>query len=113
MSTYIEYTVEQNATFKAQLQLRADTGDGINLVPYVLTGQVRKAHSSLNVAATITCTKLDASNGILQLSIGYPETANVKPGRYVYDVRANNASTGEAVRLIEGTITFTPAVTKP
>lgn len=112
MSTYIEYTAEQNATFKAQLQLRSDTGDGMNLVPYALTGQVKKSHSSLNVSANIVCTLIDGANGVLQLSIPYANTANVKSGRYVYDVRANNATTGEALRLIEGTMTFTPAVTR-
>lgn len=112
MSTYIEYTAEQGATFKVQLSLKNDTGNGLNLAQYILTGQVKKSYSSLNVAANLVCTFVDAPNGVLQLSIPYANTANVKSGRYVYDVKANNTSTGEIVRLIEGVMTFTPQVTR-
>lgn len=110
-ATYIEYTAEQGATFKAQIQLKTDTGNGLNLVPYVITGAVKKSPYSLNVSANIVCTLIDGANGVLQISIPYANTALVKAGRYQYDVRANNVSTGEAVRLIEGTMTFTAQVT--
>jgi len=113
MSTFIEYTVEQNATFKTQLQLKDDTGVGLNLVSYVVSSQVRRSYSSMNVATNIVCTMIDAPNGVVQLSISYANTANIKAGRYVYDVVALNNSTSEELRLIEGIMTITPAVTRP
>lgn len=112
MSTFIEYTVEQGATFKAQLSLKNDTGDGMNLVPYTIAGQVRRSYYSLNVSANLVCTLIDAANGSLQLSIPFANTSNVKAGRYVFDVEALNNTTNEKVRLIEGLMTFTPEVTK-
>jgi hypothetical protein len=112
MSTFIEYTVGQGATFKAQLQVRGDTGVGMNLIPYTVSGQVRKSYSSLNVSANIVCTMIDAANGSLQLSISHANTANVKAGRHVFDIEAQHGSTGEVVRLVEGMMTFTPQVTK-
>jgi hypothetical protein len=112
MSTFIEYTVEQNATFKAQLQLKDDDGRGINLASYLLTSQVRRSYSSLNVAANVVCTMVDASNGVVQLSMSYLTTANIKAGRYVYDVIALNNVTDEELRFVEGVMTVTPCVTR-
>lgn len=112
MSTFIEYTIEQNATFKTQLQLKDDSGLGLNLATYNVSSQVRKAYTSANIAANVVCTFVDAPNGIVQLSIDRANTANIKSGRYVYDVVAINAGTNEELRLVEGIMTVTPAVTR-
>jgi hypothetical protein len=112
MSTFIEYTVNQGASFRAQLQIKDDVGVGISLVPYTVSGQVRRSYSSLNVSANIVCTMIDSPNGVLQLSMDYANTANVRAGRYVFDVEAFNSGTGEKVRLVEGMMTFTPEVTR-
>ena len=112
MTTFIEYTIEQNATFKTQLQLKDDIGVGINLIPYTVTSQVRRSYTSGNVSANITCTYVDGANGLVQLSIPYANTATMKSGRYVYDVTALNTTTGEELRLVEGIIVVTPSVTR-
>jgi uncharacterized cupin superfamily protein len=112
MSTYIEYIVDQGATFKTQLQIKNDVGTGLNLASYLVTGQVRKSYYSLNATANITCTMIDAPNGTFQLVIPADETANIRAGRYVFDVEARSNTTTEIVRLIEGMMTFTPGVTR-
>jgi hypothetical protein len=112
MATFIEYTVACGATFKTQLTIKNDVSVGINLAPYEVSGQVRRSYASLNIAANIVCTMIDASNGIFQMSMSAANTANVRGGRYVYDIEAFNPVTDEVVRLIEGVMTFTPQVTR-
>ena len=53
----------------------------------------------------------DAANGNVRLSLDAANTANIKAGRYLYDIKrtdANNAVT----RLVEGIITVTPQVSQ-
>jgi len=52
------------------------------------------------------------ADGEITISLSDAQTANLKPGRYVYDVElvANADSTVE--RLIEGIVTVYPEVTK-
>lgn len=109
---YTDLTVDQGADFQSTLDLIADDGTAINVAGYVFSSQIRKSYYSSNAAATITVTVADEANGNLILSLSSAITANIMPGRYLYDVKMRDTA-NVATRIVEGIITITPQVTKP
>jgi hypothetical protein len=108
---YSELFLEQGATFNTSITLDDVSGVAFNLVNFTATSQMRKSYYSSNAAATFSVsTGEDPSLGIITMSLTSANTANVYPGRYVYDVYVTS---GEArVRVLEGIINVTPQVTK-
>lgn len=112
MSAYTELYMDQGATFNNVINLTDDvTNTPINVANYVVTSQLRRSYYSANASANLTCTITNAANGEITLSMTAANTANLKPGRYLFDVKTvDNANT--VSRVLEGIITVTPAVTK-
>lgn len=108
---YAELTADQGATFTATIDLANDDGTPINVANNTFQSQVRKSYYSSNVVANLTITVVSAVNGNLRLSLDSANTANVKPGRYVYDIKMTS-NTGSVTRILEGIITVTPQVTR-
>lgn len=108
---YAELTADQGATFTATIDLANDDGTPINVANNTFQSQVRKSYYSSNVVANLSITVSDSANGNLRLSLDSANTANVKPGRYVYDVKMTS-NTGAVTRILEGIITVTPQVTR-
>ena len=109
---YADIYIDQGADFVSSLDLIADDGTPINVASYIFTSQIRKSYYSSNATANLAITVLDAANGIATLSIDAANTANIFPGRYVYDVMVKDSSNTTS-RLVEGIVTITPGVTRP
>lgn len=108
---YVELTADQGTSFESRLDLTNDDGTAINVTDYVFLSQIRKSYYSNTPTANITITVDDANNGVIRMSMDPSVTANIKAGRYVYDLKmtsANNVTT----RVIEGVITVTPQVSR-
>lgn len=113
MAAYVELYMDQGATFNNILNINDDlTNANINLTNYIVTSQMRRSYYSQNATANIVCTVTNASNGTITMSLGAANTALIKPGRYLFDVKINNTSTSTITRIVEGIMTVTPAVTK-
>lgn len=110
MAGFVELSIDQGATFKTQLELKNDVGESMNLVSYSIRSQMRRSPTSGNATATFLCTQIDGANGLLQISMTAANTANIRFGRYMFDVEAEN--TDEVVRLLEGIVTVMPGVTR-
>jgi len=108
---YAELTVDQGATFETNLDLVADDGTAINVTNYVFSGQIRKSYYSANATANLTITVVSAANGNVNVSLNAATTANIKAGRYLYDVKMTDTA-NTVTRIVEGIITITPQVTK-
>jgi hypothetical protein len=108
---YAELTLDQGTTFETSIDLTNDDGSAINVTNFLFSSQIRKSYYSTNVTANITTTIVDAPNGNVKLSVTAANTANIKAGRYLYDVKMTTAS-GVTTRVIEGIITVTPQVTR-
>lgn len=109
---YSELFLEQGASFNTSIVLDDVAGESFNLVGYTASSQMRKSYYSSNAAATFTVsTGNDPSQGIITMSLTSANTANIYPGRYVYDVYVTG-STNERVRVLEGIVNVTPQVTK-
>lgn len=112
MSAYVELYVDQGSTFNNVINLTDDiTNTPINILGYNVTSQIKRSYYSANVTANIICSITDAANGEITLSIPAANTANIKAGRYVFDVKTKDTSNTIA-RVLEGIITVTPQVTK-
>ena len=86
-----------------------------NKVPFDLSGytpiaQIRKS-TKQEVVAEFSCEILEpTTSGRLILRLGYDDTANTAPGKYMYDVLL--VSTSEKLRAVEGVIDITPNITE-
>lgn len=109
--SYAELTVDQGSTFESTIDLVTDDGAVINVAGYVFTGQIRKSYYSTNPTANLTLSIVDAANGNVKVSISAANTANIKAGRYLYDIKMKDTS-NTVTRLVEGIITITPQVTR-
>jgi hypothetical protein len=109
MVAYIHLVVDQGTDFENILVLADDvTNEIINVSSYVVTSQMRHGYYSAN-STNLTCAISDAANGEISISLTAGQTANIRAGRYVFDVKANTGA--DIVRLLEGVIEITPAVT--
>lgn len=108
---YAELNLDQGTTFRTTLDLTNDDGSTINVAGYTFASQIRKSYFSSNATANLTITTIDAANGKVALSMTAAETANVKPGRYLYDFKMTS-NTNVTTRVIEGIITVSPQVTR-
>jgi len=109
--SYAELTVDQGSTFESTIDLVTDDGAVINVTGYTFTGQIRKSYYSTNPTANLTMTIVDAANGNVKVSMTAANTANIKAGRYLYDIKMTDTS-NIVTRLVEGVITITPQVTR-
>ena len=109
--SYAELTVDQGSTFESTIDLVTDDGAVINVTGYAFTGQIRKSYYSTNPTANLTLSIVDAANGNVKVSISAANTANIKAGRYLYDIKMRDTS-NTVTRLVEGVITITPQVTR-
>jgi len=112
MAAYVELVVDQGTTFNNVINITDDvTNAAVNVSGYSFESQIRRSYYSANITANIICTITNASNGEVTMSISASNTANIKPGRYVFDVKSTD-DLNAVSRILEGIITINPSVTK-
>lgn len=112
MPAYVELYIDQGSNFNNIINLTNDvTNAPINVAGYTITSQLRRSHYSANASANISCTVTDMANGEITLSMTAANTAVLRQGRYVFDVRMEDL-TGVVSRPLEGMVTVTPRVTR-
>jgi len=107
---YAELNLYRGTTFSTDLTIKNDDGSAINVANAVFTCQIRKSYYSANATANVTVTKANSANGDIALSLDAANTANIKAGRYLYDLKMLND--GTTTRIIEGIITVLPQVSR-
>ena len=112
MAAYVELFMDQGATFNNIINLTDDlTNDSLNISGYLVQSQMRRSYYSANASASISCTITNAANGEITLSLSASETANIKAGRYLFDIQTTDRS-NNVVRVLEGIMTVTPRITR-
>jgi hypothetical protein len=108
---YSELFLEQGSSFNTSITLDDVSGVAFNLVNYSASSQMRKSYYSSNATATFTVSTGPVPElGTLTLSLDSANTANISPGRYVYDVYIT--SDVARIRVLEGIVNVSPQVTK-
>lgn len=110
MADFVELTLDQGATFNSIITVRDDNGVAQNLVGYTARSQMRKSYYS-STKKDFTVTLSQPANGQITMAMTAANTANLSPGRYVYDVEIEDPS-GDVTRIFEGIVTVLPNVTR-
>lgn len=99
--------IDQGSTFETVILLADESGSDLDVTGYSARGQMRRHYTSSN-AVNFTCT---LANGSLTISLTAEQTADIVPGRYVYDVEIVDDE-NKVSRVVEGIVTVTPEVTR-
>lgn len=112
MAGYVELYIDQGATFNNVVNLTDDlTNANVNLTGYQVRSQMRRSYYSANSTATINCAITGISSGEITMSLSASQTANIKAGRYLFDLEIED-SANTVTRVLEGIITVTPQITR-
>jgi hypothetical protein len=110
VAVYSELIVEQYANFSTTINVEDVQGDAVNLFNYSAASQMRKSYYS-STANSFNVVVSDASTGELTISMTAANTANLTPGRYLYDLTITSPE-NVTTRVVEGIVNVLPGVTR-
>ena len=110
MASFVELTIDQGADFSSNVTVRSANGVVINVTSYTITSKIRKNYST-TTSTSFATNIVDASNGIINLTMTAANTTNLTPGRLLYDVLAISSS-NVRTRASEGIVTVLPSITR-
>jgi hypothetical protein len=112
---YQNLYLEQGATFEISIALDDVYGNNYDLTGATAKSQIRKSYYSANTTAEFTST-IDVTSGTIALSLSSSTTANIAPGRYLYDAAISipgvPGTANTVIRVLEGTMDVSPRVTR-
>lgn len=110
MAGFAEITVEQGADYTTTINVNDATGAAQNLTSYTAAAQLRKSYYSTS-ATDFTVSISSPLNGEITMALTSANTANLTPGRYVYDL-VMTSPLNVKTRIVEGIATVLPSVTR-
>lgn len=105
------FTVNQGSDFAMELKV-SESGQYRDLTGFFARSQLRAKKTDSTVAAEFTCLVHTPLEGGLSIQLPNSVTKTLAPGIYYYDLELYTANDANVVRLIEGTVTVTPEVTR-
>lgn len=109
MKRYKDLVLDQGATFVEYVLYKDKSKNAVDITGLTPRASLRKSYYSAN-STNFTAAIISAEDGNVSISLTHNETANIKAGRYVYDVEVYNSNV--VYRVQEGTITVYPEVTR-
>jgi hypothetical protein len=109
-AAYQELFIEQGTDFTTSITLDDVYGIPFNLTGNSVKSQIKKSYYSSNVVESFNASIPSPQNGVISLTLSSANSANIFPGRYVYDVVIKD-SANNVTRVLEGIITIDPKVT--
>lgn len=117
--------IDQGSDFAIDLVIK-QSGSPMDLTNYQGRGQLRSAHTSNTIVGYFKVTNLDPTNGVLKVEIpnGSWTDLTVSPnvvrigstempaGQYVYDLEIYTNADAVVKRIMQGTATINPEVTR-
>ena len=101
--------IDQGTDFSALIDVETSSSTVYDLTGFTVQAQMRKNYSSTS-ATTFSC----SHNGVLcQISMNLDKTSTttLEPGRYLYDIEITSSG-GAVTRVVEGTVSVTPGMTR-
>jgi len=112
---YQNLYIERGASFDISITLDDVYGNDYDLTDATAKSQIRKSYYSSNATAQFS-TSIDVSSATIALSLDSNQTANIAPGRYVYDTIVSfpgvPGTANTVVRILEGVIDVSPSTTR-
>jgi len=111
MAVYVSnIVIEQGYDFETSFQLEdTRTNSPLNLSGTTSDGQLRKHHGA-STAVSFASSVTNPTSGTITISLTNAQTVNLKPGRYVYDVKILSA--GKEYKAVEGAALVRAGVTR-
>jgi len=112
MAVYVSnIVIEQGFDFDTTFELEDTvTNNLLNLSGYQIQSQLRKTYSS-STSVSFASSVTGPSEGKIEISLGSTTTSQLKPGRYLYDVKLIS-SNGDVFKAVEGSALVRAGVTK-
>ena len=107
MAVKTNIVIDQGTDFNSSFTFTDESDEPIDFSIYTANSQLRKTYTS---STSYTFQTSLTNSGIITLSMNAATTANLSPGRYVYDLEVE--ASGVRSRLVEGVVTVTPQVTR-
>jgi hypothetical protein len=103
--------IDQGTDFSTTITINDSNGSPLDLTSYTASAQLRKTYtSSIHVDFTSTFDS-DRTTGKITISMNNTLTSSLVSGIYVYDLVISD-SLSEITRVLEGSVTISPSVTK-
>jgi hypothetical protein len=111
MAAYVSnIVIDVGANFDQSFNLENSSNAPLDLTGYTASSILKKSAASLSTSASFVVSFPNRIQGQLRISLGSSITSGLKPGRYVYDVLLNDASSVKT-RVVEGSAIVTAGVT--
>lgn len=110
----LNLTLPQGSTWDVSLTYNDSAGSPVNLSNYTASMQVRNSYKSPTTILSLTNSSgitLGGSAGTISIDIPASVSQTVAAEKYVYDLELTSSG-GTVTRLVQGTFTVTPEVTK-
>ena len=109
-SAYQNLLLEQGSNFLVSIVLDDVYGQNYDLNGFTAYSQMRKSYYAANATASFN-TSIDYATSTVSLSLTANTSANIAPGRYVYDTILTDGS-HNVVRILEGIVEVSPSVSR-
>ena len=109
-ATY-DLVIDQGSDFAIDLTI-TEAGTAKNLSGYAGRAQMRTSHTNSSVAASFTVNVINAANGTMKMELSASTTAGIAAVRYVYDLEIHTSGDATVKRIIQGSVTLNPEVTR-
>ena len=111
MAEFVEIQIESGATFSTEITVNDASGSPKDLTDYTVRSQMRKSYYS-TTAIEFVMTVITPLDGLITMELSAETTANIRAGRYVYDVEIEEDNSSEVTRIFEGIVTVLPNATR-
>jgi hypothetical protein len=109
-AAYTNLYIEQGSTFSTSITLDDVYLNSYNLVGFTANSEIRKSYYSANTLASFS-TIINSSTGTIILGLSAANTANLPPGRWVYDTKITDQN-NNVTRILEGIAEVSPSVSR-
>ena len=106
-----DIVIDQGSGFGLDLTVQ-ESGSAKDLSDYSVRGQIRPTVTSDTLTASFTGIITNAAQGKLNISLSPSTTAAMSAGKYFYDIEIYTSSDSLVTRLLQGTATVSPEVTR-
>jgi hypothetical protein len=110
----LNLTFPQGSTWTLGMTWQDGDGEPLSLVDYLARMQMRTGYEAPTPTLSLTNgtgITLGGTAGTIDLLVGATTTAGIPAATYVYDLELE-APTGQVTRLVQGSLTVTPEVTR-
>ena len=111
MATYANLFIDQGADYSTAIILEDRNGDLLDLETLSFEGQIRRTHRS-DTFYSFVISIADSDNGEIEIAVPDSTTSQMRGGRYVYDIFAEDSVSGTRFKVLEGIAEVIPQVTK-